>query len=221
MLNEKLINDILDSYPAKVRKNRKQHIVLRKALEKQEIAANTRSIPGIITSRGCCYAGCKGVVLGPIKDMVHIVHGPIGCSYYTWGTRRNKARTDEDDRNYVNYAFSTDMQESDIVFGGDEKLRKAISEAVDIFRPRAITISATCPVGLIGDDINAVADWAQKEYGIPVLAFNCEGYKGVSQSAGHHIANNRLMNDVIGKGEAKPKKFAINVLGEYNCSQSL
>ena len=45
------------------------------------------------------------------------------------------------------------MQESDIVFGGEKKLKKAITEAVDIFNPPAIFICSTCPVGLIGDDI--------------------------------------------------------------------
>ncbi|MDS1029299.1 nitrogenase molybdenum-iron protein alpha chain [Bacillota bacterium LX-D] len=217
MLNEKTLDKILDSYPAKVRKNRKQHMLVKKGdAEKQEIAANTRTIPGIITNRGCCYAGCKGVVIGPLMDMVHIVHGPIGCSYYAWGTRRNKAKPERGEKNFINYAFSTDLQESDIVFGGEKKLKKAIQEAVETFNPAAITISATCPVGLIGDDISAVAAEAQKKYGIPVIAFNCEGYKGVSQSAGHHIANNNLMREVIGKGIEEPKEFSINVLGEYN-----
>jgi nitrogenase molybdenum-iron protein alpha chain len=217
MLNEKLIDWILDAYPAKVRKNRKQHMLIKiDEQQKLEIAANTRTIPGIITNRGCCYAGCKGVVVGPLMDMVHIVHGPIGCSYYAWGTRRNKARPERGEKNFLNYAFSTDLQESDIVFGGEKKLKKAIKDAVETFHPAAISICATCPVGLIGDDIGAVAAEAQKEYGIPVLAFNCEGYKGVSQSAGHHIANNNLMRDVIGIGKGKEKEFSINVLGEYN-----
>ena len=43
--------------------------------------ANTRTIPGIITQRGCTYAGCRGVVIGPIYDMLHITHGPVGCGY--------------------------------------------------------------------------------------------------------------------------------------------
>jgi len=212
------IDKVLDKYPAKTFKSRKEHIVIKKASEApQKIIANTRTIPGMITNRGCCYAGCKGVVLGPIKDMIHIVHGPIGCSYYTWGTRRNKAKTEPGGQNYIEYCFSTDMQESDIIFGGEKKLRAAITEAVEIFNPKAITISATCPVGLIGDDINAVAVWAEKTYGIQVLSFNCEGYKGVSQSAGHHIANNNLMRSVIGTGTKVPtKKHSINMLGEYN-----
>jgi len=42
-----------------------------------------------MTIRGCAYAGSKGVVWGPIKDMVHISHGPVGCGQYSWASRRN------------------------------------------------------------------------------------------------------------------------------------
>lgn len=219
--HEALKTKILDAYPAKVMKGRKEHILIKDDSLVQQMEANTRSIPGIITNRGCCYAGCKGVVIGPIVDMVHIVHGPIGCAYYTWGTRRNKGEAREDGRNYLQYCFSTDMEESDIVFGGEKKLMRAIDEAVEIFKPRAISISATCPVGLIGDDIHQVARTAQEKHGIPILSFSCEGYKGVSQSAGHHIANNKLMSEVVGKdcilrNELPKKEYSVNILGEYN-----
>ncbi|MFZ7132544.1 MAG: nitrogenase molybdenum-iron protein alpha chain [Eubacteriales bacterium] len=215
----KVVDKILDKYPAKVMKNRKEHILIKDSNENKEISANTRTLPGIITNRGCAYAGCKGVVIGPIVDMVHITHGPVGCAYYTWGTRRNKGKTRQGSKNFLHYSFTTDMQESDIVFGGDKKLAQAIKEAIEIFNPKAISIAATCPVGLIGDDIHAVAKKAQQEYGIPILAFSCEGYKGVSQSAGHHIANNKLMKDVVGTidiPEENRKQFSINILGEYN-----
>lgn len=220
-ISEVQIEELLAGYPDKVRKNRKKHIVLKREENvPQTIEANTRTVPGILTQRGCAFAGCKGVVLGPIKDMVHIVHGPVGCGYYAWGTRRNKARADETtppEKVFSTLCFTTDMQESDIVFGGEKKLAQMIDEVVKMFRPRAITISATCPVGLIGDDIKAVARAAEERHGIQVLAFNCEGYKGVSQSAGHHIANNGLMEHVIGTGEQeRPGKHVVNVLGEYN-----
>ncbi|MCX7920559.1 MAG: nitrogenase molybdenum-iron protein alpha chain [Clostridia bacterium] len=212
------LNKMLEKYPAAVFKNRKEHIIVKEAdsEQPQSITANTRTVPGIITNRGCCYAGCKGVVLGPLRDAVVLTHGPIGCGYYTWGTRRNKGRTEGDELNLLNYCFSTDLQEGDIVFGGEKKLRQAITEAVEIFKPKSIMICSTCPVGLIGDDINAVANWAQKEYGIQVLAFSCEGYKGVSQSGGHHIANNGLIKHIIGTGERAVGKYSINLLGEYN-----
>lgn len=218
-VNEKQLEEILAELPSKVQKNRRKHILIKDNEKgRQQIEANTRTIPGIITNRGCAYAGCKGVVLGPIKDMVHIVHGPIGCGYYAWGTRRNKAKTPEGGQNFINYCVSTDMQESDIVFGGEKKLAKVIDEVAEIFKPKAITVSATCPVGLIGDDLGAVSKAAEQRHGIPVLSFNCEGYKGVSQSAGHHIANNILMDRVLGSGEMEeaPAKYSINILGEYN-----
>ncbi|MEN6414542.1 MAG: nitrogenase molybdenum-iron protein alpha chain [Veillonellales bacterium] len=215
---KKVMDMVLEKYPAKAFKTRKAHIVVKTEEEPQPvITANTRTVPGVITARGCCYAGCRGVVMGPIKDMVHITHGPVGCSFYAWGGRRNKARAEEPGgMNYMEYVFSTDMQESNIVFGGVPKLKEAIKEAYELFHPKAIGIYATCPVGLIGDDINAVAAEATKEYGIPVLSFSCEGYKGVTQSAGHHIANNIVMQEIIGKGNETPKELGINILGEYN-----
>ncbi len=214
-------DEMMNPYTDKVRKNRKKHLIIKDTTQAcQQIEANTRTIPGIISQRGCAFAGCKGVVIGPIKDMVHIVHGPVGCAYYSWGTRRNKARADDTtpaDKIYSTLCFTTDMQESDVVFGGEKKLAKMIDEVVAMLHPRAISISATCPVGLIGDDIGAVAKAAEERHGIQVLGFNCEGYKGVSQSAGHHIANNNLMEHVIGTGsKERTGKYIINLLGEYN-----
>ena len=209
---------LLDKYSARIYKNRKEHVIqLQEDPAGQEITANTRTIPGIITNRGCCYAGCKGVVVGPLKDCCVITHGPIGCGFYSWGTRRNKAQAEEGGQNFVPYCLSTDMQESDIVFGGEKKLKKAIQEAVEIFHPKCILICSTCPIGLIGDDVQAVARQAETEYGIKCIGFSCEGYKGVSQSAGHHIANNGLMQHIIGTGDKRPaKKYSLNILGEYN-----
>ena len=67
-----------------------------------------------------------------------------------------------------------------------------------LFKPKAIGIFSTCPVGLIGDDVHAVAREMKEKLGINVFGFSCEGYKGVSQSAGHHIANNGIFTHIVG-----------------------
>ena len=123
-----------------------------------------------------------------------------------------------DGDNYMTYCFSTDMQDSDIIFGGEKKLTQAIQEIYDLFHPRAITVFATCPVGLIGDDIHTVSRNMKEKLGdCNVFAFSCEGYKGVSQSAGHHIANNGIFTHIVGENdEEKPGEYKINLLGEYN-----
>ncbi|MGL4790674.1 MAG: nitrogenase component 1, partial [Anaerotignaceae bacterium] len=160
---------LLEKYSSRVFKNRKSHII---QLEKEEevndsISANTRAIPGIATARGCCYAGCKGVVIGPIKDAVTITHGPIGCAFYSWATRRNKAKASyEGESNFIPYSFCTDMRPTDIVFGGEKKLEDGIDEIMEMFAPKAIFICSTCPIGLIGDDVQAVARRVEAKYGI-------------------------------------------------------
>jgi nitrogenase molybdenum-iron protein alpha chain len=214
-------NQLIKDYPAKVARKREKQIVINEVNKEKitpEIQANVRTIPGIITQRGCSYAGCKGVVLGPTRDIVNITHGPIGCGFYSWLTRRNQTLPPSDtDENFMTYCFSTDMQEEEIVFGGEKKLKKAIQEAYDIFHPKAIGVFATCPVGLIGDDVHAVAKEMKEKLGINVFGFSCEGYKGVSQSAGHHIANNQLFKHVVGLDDTPSKaKYNINLLGEYN-----
>ncbi len=212
--------ELLKKYPPKVARKRAKQIMINEALENDtpEITANVRTTPGIITMRGCTYAGCKGVIMGPTRDIVNLVHGPIGCSFYAWLTRRNQTDPGPEGENYMPYCFSTDMQEQDIIFGGEKKLEAAIQEAYDLFHPKSIAVFATCPVGLIGDDIHTVTANMKKKFGdCNVYAFSCEGYKGVSQSAGHHIANNQVFRHIVGENdEVKPGKYKINLLGEYN-----
>lgn len=212
--------ELTEIYPQKVGKKRSKSIVIADPDNIPQIQANVRTIPGIITQRGCTYAGCKGVVLGPTRDIINITHGPIGCGYYSWLTRRNQTRPGENEENFIPYSFSTDMQDKNIVFGGEQKLKDAIREAYELFHPKAIAIFSTCPVGLIGDDVHRVARQMQEEIGngINIFGFSCEGYRGVSQSAGHHIANNQLFRNLIGNNDdVTPQcKYRINVLGEYN-----
>ncbi len=219
---ETIKHRLLHHYPPKVaRKRAKQIIVNRVDADGNvpEIASNVRTVPGLMSQRGCCYAGCKGVVLGPTRDIVNITHGPVGCGFYSWLTRRNQTdpQTTADGHNFMTYCFTTDMQDEEIIFGGEKKLKQAIQEAYDNFHPKAIAVFATCPVGLIGDDIHAVCREMKAKLGINVFGFSCEGYKGVSQSAGHHIANNGIFTHVVGTDDTvRSGNFKINLLGEYN-----
>jgi nitrogenase molybdenum-iron protein alpha chain len=219
MSYEHLNELMMKNYPPKVYRKRSKAMVENDPDTALEIQANVRTVPGIITQRGCTYAGCKGVVLGPTRDIINITHGPIGCGFYSWLTRRNQTRPEtETSENFMTYCFSTDMQDENIVFGGEKKLKEAIQEAYDIFHPKAIAIFSTCPVGLIGDDVHSVAREMKEKLGdCNVFGFSCEGYKGVSQSAGHHIANNQIFKHVIGNDDSRTDhKFRINLLGEYN-----
>ena len=183
---------------------------------------NTNTVPGDMTERGCAFAGSRGVVGGPIKDVIHMVHGPIGCAYYTWGTRRNLS----DNEFHRRYCFCTDMQEADIVYGGEKALKKACLEAEKEFpEAKGIMIYATCPTALIGDNMDAVARDVEKQIEKPTLAINSPGFCGVSQSKGHHVFNMTFYRWLKKKREEYPEKcmkesektpYDVALIGDYN-----
>ena len=77
-----LIEEVLEVYPEKAKKDRAKHLMVNdKSIEQSKkcITSNRKSLPGVMTQRGCAYAGSKGVVWGPIKDIIDISHGPVGC----------------------------------------------------------------------------------------------------------------------------------------------
>lgn len=217
-----LVEKVLEAYPEKSRKRRAKHINVLEAEAKDcGVKSNIKSIPGVMTIRGCAYAGSKGVVWGPIKDMIHISHGPVGCGYYSWSGRRNYYIGDTGVDSWGTMHFTSDFQEKDIVFGGDKKLRKAIDEINDLFPlVNGISIQSECPIGLIGDDIEAVARDKAAEIGKPIIPVRCEGFRGVSQSLGHHIANDTIRDWIFEKTEPKPgfesTPYDVTVIGDYN-----
>ncbi|MDR2744161.1 MAG: nitrogenase iron-molybdenum cofactor biosynthesis protein NifE, partial [Desulfovibrio sp.] len=50
------------------------------------IRCEAASVAGAVSQRACVYCGAR-VVLNPVTDAFHIVHGPIGCASYTWDIR--------------------------------------------------------------------------------------------------------------------------------------
>ncbi|AFL68338.1 nitrogenase molybdenum-iron protein alpha chain [Sulfurospirillum barnesii] len=219
------IAEVLEAYPEKARKSREKHLGVdapegvKGACDSTK--SNKQTVPGVMSQRGCAYAGSKGVVWGPVKDMIHISHGPIGCGQYSRAGRRNYYVGTTGVDTYVTMNFSTDYQEKDIVFGGDKKLKAALAE-IDALFPlnNGISIQSECPIGLIGDDIQAVAKAYKKESGKPTVAVSCEGFRGVSQSLGHHIANDVIRDEVLSdnsyKKDFESTPYDVTIIGDYN-----
>ena len=118
--------------------------------------------------------------------------------------------------------FTSDFQENDIVFGGDKKLARSSMRSRSSFPlNKGISIQSECPIGLIGDDIEAVSKAKAKQYGKTIVPVRCEGFRGVSQSLGHHIANDAIRDWVFDKLGDKPARFEstpydVAIIGDYN-----
>ena len=221
--NRELIDETLKAYPEKFAKRRAKHLnVYEEGKSECDVKSNSKSVPGVMTIRGCAYAGSYGVVWSPVKDMIHVSHGPVGCGHYARAGRRAYYIGTTGVDTYTTMHFTSDFQEKDIVFGGDKKLAKLMDELEDLFpMSKGITVQSECPIGLIGDDIEAVSKKKAAEFGKPVVPNRCEGFRGVSQSLGHHIANDSIRDWVLDPAADKHPDFEstpydVTLLGDYN-----
>ena len=170
-------------------------------------------------SRGgesCAFDGAM-IVLQPIADTAHLVHGPIACCGNSWegrGTRSSKGVLHT-------MGFTTDMGEIDIVYGSEEKLLNAIMRTYEAVRPKAVFVYSTCVSGLTGEDIDAVCKRAESELGVRVIPVNAPGFVG-PKNLGNRIAGEALLEHVIGTGEPPVMTHTdINLIGEYNIAGDL
>lgn len=174
------------------------------------IACGKHSAAGSVSQRACVFCGSR-VVLYPIPDALHLVHGPIGCAAYTWDIRGALSSGPQLHRN----SFSTDLQELNVIYGGEKKLYAALIELIERYEPRAAFIYSTCIVGLIGDDVGAVCRRVSEEKGIPVLPVNSEGFRGTKKD-GYRAACEAVYK-LVGTGDTSGiLPHSINILGEFN-----
>lgn len=189
--------------------------IFTKGGNSQSLVGGKPSLAGSVSQRACVFCGSR-VVLYPIADALHLVHGPIGCASYTWDIRGAMSSGPELHRS----SFSTDLREKHVIFGGEKQLYQALHELIDKHHPKAAFVYSTCIVGVIGDDVQSVCKRVAKEKDLPVIAVMAEGFQG-SKKDGYKIACD-AMASLIGTDNSKEiSPMSINILGDFNLAGEL
>ena len=184
--------------------------VYEKGKDTFDLQCERKSAAGSVSQRACVFCGSR-VVLYPVADALHLVHGSIGCASYTWDIRGSVSSGPELHR----LCFSTDLREKDVIHGGEKKLLKSLRELIPLHKPRAAFVYSTCIVGVIGDDVEAVCKKATEELGIPVIPVQSEGFNGTKKD-GYRVACKALAS-LVGTDNSTPvSEISINILGEFN-----
>ncbi|MDO8841208.1 nitrogenase iron-molybdenum cofactor biosynthesis protein NifE [Methanocalculus sp.] len=192
--------------------NERQGSIIASGKSRANIHCADDSLAGSVSQRACVYCGAR-VVLNPVTDAVHLVHGPIGCATYTWDIRGSLSSGSEMYRK----SFSTDMKERDVIFGGERKLAVCIDEIVMKYHPPAIFVYSTCVAGMIGDDIVAVCKLASEKHGTEVIPVESTGFSSGNKIVGYRAAADALLRLITPKDGVDVKKTKkLNFLGEYN-----
>jgi len=160
---------------------------------------------------GCAFDGAK-IVLQPITDAAHLVHGPIACEGNSWDNRHAYSS----DSKLYRTGMTTDMSEMDVIYGGEKHLWKSIKEVIERFDPPAVFVYQTCVPAMIGDDIVKVCKTATEKFNKPVIPVEAPGFVG-SKSLGNKLAGEALLDYVIGTAEPEfTTDTDINIIGDYN-----
>jgi nitrogenase molybdenum-cofactor synthesis protein NifE len=175
-----------------------------------DMACEKVSVAGSVSQRACVFCGSR-VVLYPIADALHLIHGPAGCAAYTWDIRGSLSSGPELHR----LSFSTDLREEEVIYGGEKKLYAALTELIGAYHPKAAFVYATCIIGLIGDDIQAVCRKVSGEQGIDVIPVHSEGFRGTKKD-GYKAACEALFRLIGTDEQSIAAPHSINILGDFN-----
>lgn len=120
--------------------------------------------------------------LGTISSLPNtavLMHGAIGCgssihastaSMRSGSLARWGAAVDT-------LWFSTAMNETDVIGGGEQKLEGALVEIDRRYAPRTIVVVSGCVPGVTGDDVEGVIARVQPSLTAKVLPVHCEGFR--------------------------------------------
>lgn len=196
-------------------KERKSQVAIANASTPLNLDCGKKSTAGAVSQRACVFCGSR-VVLYPITDALHLIHGPVGCAAYTWDIRGSLSSGSE----MYRMSFTTDLNENDVVFGGEKKLYSSLCELIDKYQPKAAFVYSTCIVGVIGDDVQAVCRRVSNEKGIDVLPVQSEGFNGTKKD-GYKVACEAL-DKLVGTDKTSTlPPYSLNILGDFNLAGEL
>ncbi|MEE0741294.1 MAG: nitrogenase component 1 [Emergencia sp.] len=166
---------------------------------------------------GCAFNGAMTMSIH-LRDAVIIAHSPKSCTYLSYQSISSSGRRQLFERGSLlpvslsPNLLSTDMDESDMVFGGTDKLFAAIEQVKQLSpRPKAAIIISSCPSGIIGDDIDQAKTLSEPDF--PVITIKADGNLTGDYLQGMLTAYTQLAKQIIDP-KVKPQEGIVNIVFE-------
>ena len=148
------------------------------------------------------------MVVNGIRHTAPVIHGPVGCTY---GVANAYRMSSCEYRGVpLEPTTCTALDETNVVYGGEGKLVESIKEVAERYHPELIAILSCCCSGIIGDDVETIAQEAEKSVDARVIAIRSEGFGGDFRSGFEDAF--RVIMDLMEPPELKREK-TINILG--------
>jgi len=110
--------------------------------------------------------------------MLPLAHGPVGCGENALARRTVLAYRHLGIDTFTGLHACTDLNETDLEDGGDEKLIKALNEADMLFPlSKGTVLLSEEPIGLIDSNIRSISKQRRKKLNKTTLPLSCETYR--------------------------------------------
>lgn len=157
-----------------------------------------------------------------MEDAAFVVHSPQGCvgcaaGAADWFRVGQAHRHVEHIRNPR--IICTNLDKKNVVFGGEQKLRETVKLAVKRYQPKIIFIFTSCASGIIGDDVDAIAEDLQRQFPDPVIVpIHCEGFKSKVCASGYDTAFISINKYILKKEKTEKQENLINLFAPVTVS---
>jgi nitrogenase molybdenum-iron protein beta chain len=155
---------------------------------------------------GCALGALQTVVA--IERAIPILHAGPGC-----GSKLHRGLSRAGGYQGAGYTGAdavpcTNMVESDVVFGGADKLRDVIEGALKIMDGDLFVVLTGCTAAIIGDDVGSVVNEFRRR-GVPIVHVETAGFKGDAYK-GHELLLQAIIEQYV-KPVAEKQKGLVNV----------
>lgn len=154
-------------------------------------------------ARYLCSLGGATATVTALPGGVPILHAASGCAgNFAW-TQNGGSGLQVGGYCGSLTVPSSNVQENDVVFGGEERLREQIANTLDVIEGGLYVVLTGCVPEVIGDDIFAVVH-EFRDQGAPIIGAATGGFRGDSYW-GYDLVLQALFKEYLTKGVQKVK----------------
>ena len=163
---------------------------------------------------GCRLFGAYQALMG-IKDVSVLIHSVVGCGFGTMSfhvpSQMNDIRQS-----------CTVISDSDVVYGGEEFLNRAIISSLKQYDSNALFVISGCVSEIIGTDVRAAVEKYSDNHSIYYI--ESAGFRGDSEQ-GYELALASLAELMQPAAERDTENPVVNILGfgadDFRCRQDV
>lgn len=151
-------------------------------------------------TQGCQFT-LSLAILNTLRNAVIIMHSPIGCgacSISNVGVNQTFKRLRDPFAEGIIW-LSTNLDEVDVINGGENKLRQAVLYADREFRPDTIIVANGCVPALIGDDVDSILADLETQTAASIVPIHCEGFKTKVMATAYDAVYHGILKNYVKK----------------------